>query len=115
MDRTRKCFLRRIGSRPGDAIDWTRASELQSRSGNALRAFAESFGAAVFELGVGDPLPVRVALVVRHGLQESLHQLGKTPAKDLWIDNSSAATHRIGPARSGILILSLSPCVSITV
>lgn len=34
-------------------------------------------------------------LSLRNGLQESLYQLGKVPV-DLWIDNSSAATHRIG-------------------
>ena len=34
-------------------------------------------------------------LSLRHGLQESLQRLGKTPA-ELQIDNSSAATHQIG-------------------
>lgn len=34
-------------------------------------------------------------LSLRHGLQESLHQLGAVPER-LQIDNSSAATHRVG-------------------
>lgn len=34
-------------------------------------------------------------LSLRHGLQETLHQLGRVPDR-LQIDNSSAATHRIG-------------------
>jgi transposase len=34
-------------------------------------------------------------LSLRHGLQEGLHQLGRAPER-LQIDNSSAATHRIG-------------------
>ena len=34
-------------------------------------------------------------LSLRHGLQESLHQLGAAPER-LQIDNSSAATHRVG-------------------
>ena len=34
-------------------------------------------------------------LSLRHGLQESLHRLGATPER-LQIDNSSAATHRVG-------------------
>lgn len=34
-------------------------------------------------------------LSLRHGLQESLHRLGAAPAR-LQIDNSSAATHRVG-------------------
>jgi hypothetical protein len=35
-------------------------------------------------------------LSLRHGLQAALQQLGKVPA-ELRIDNSSAATHRLGP------------------
>jgi hypothetical protein len=34
-------------------------------------------------------------LSLRHGLQEALHQLGRAPER-LQMDNSSAATHRIG-------------------
>lgn len=34
-------------------------------------------------------------LSLRHGLQEALHRLGKVP-RELRVDNSSAATHRIG-------------------
>jgi transposase InsO family protein len=34
-------------------------------------------------------------LSLRHGLQEALHRLGKAP-RELRVDNSSAATHRIG-------------------
>jgi hypothetical protein len=37
-------------------------------------------------------------LSLRHGLQESLHQLGAVPER-LQIDNSSAATHRVGPGK----------------
>jgi hypothetical protein len=35
-------------------------------------------------------------LSLRQGLQEGLHQLGKVP-QELRVDNTSAATHRIGP------------------
>jgi len=37
-------------------------------------------------------------LSLRHGLQESLHRLGAVPQR-LQIDNSSAATHRVGPGK----------------
>ena len=39
-------------------------------------------------------------LSLRQGLQEALHRLGKLP-RELRIDNSSAATHRIGGGGSG--------------
>jgi transposase InsO family protein len=40
-------------------------------------------------------------LSLRHGLQESLQRLGKAPA-ELQIDNSSAATHRIGSGQERV-------------
>lgn len=83
---------------PGRVIqlDWTRASEL-----------AITIGGAVYEhLLCHSVLPYsnwewatrcrsESLLSLRQGLQESLHQLGKAP-RDLRIDNTSAATHRIG-------------------
>jgi len=39
-------------------------------------------------------------LSLRHGLQEALHRLGKVP-RELRVDNSSAATHRVGGGGSG--------------
>jgi len=78
-------------------LDWTHASEL-----------AVTIAGAVYEhLLCHVVLPysnwewaVRCQseslLSLRQGLQASLHQLGATP-RDLQTDNSSAATHRIGP------------------
>lgn len=39
-------------------------------------------------------------LSLRQGLQEALHRLGKVP-RELRVDNSSAATHRVGGGESG--------------
>jgi transposase len=83
---------------PGRVIqlDWTRASEL-----------AVTIAGADYEhLLCHSVLPYsnwewatrcrsESLLSLRQGLQESLHQLGKAP-RDLRIDNTSAATHRIG-------------------
>jgi len=83
---------------PGRVIqlDWTRASEL-----------GVTIAGAIYEhLLCHSVLPYsnwewatrcrsESLLSLRQGLQESLHQLGKTP-RDLRIDNTSAATHRIG-------------------
>jgi hypothetical protein len=84
---------------PGRALqlDWTRAGEL-----------AVSIGRAPYEhLLCHTVLPYsnwewasfcrsESLLSLRQGLQESLHQLGKVP-RELRVDNTSAATHRIGP------------------
>jgi len=76
-------------------LDWTNANELGvTICGPALGAFAVSFGADVFELGVGSRCQSESLLSLRHGLQESLQQLGAVPER-LQMDNSSAATHRV--------------------
>ncbi len=83
---------------PGRALqlDWTNANELGVRIG----------GAPYEHLLCHTVLPYsnwewatrcqsESLLSLRQGLQESLHRLGKVP-RELRVDNSSAATHRIG-------------------
>jgi len=84
---------------PGRAMqfDWTRASELAVTIGGMPYEHLLSHSVLPYSNWEwATRCRSESLLSLRHGLQESLHQLGKTPAKDLWIDNSSAATHRIG-------------------
>lgn len=83
---------------PGRVIqlDWTRAGELGVTISGAVYEHLLCHAVLPYSNWEWATRCLSESLLsLRHGLQESLHQLGKTP-QDLRIDNSSAATHRIG-------------------
>jgi transposase len=84
---------------PGRALqlDWTRAGELAVSIAGV--AYEHLLCHAVLPYSNWEWATVcrsESLLSLRQGLQASLHQLGKA-ARELRVDNSSAATHRIGP------------------
>jgi transposase InsO family protein len=83
---------------PGRAIqlDWTHAGELGVRIAGAV--YEHLLCHAVLPYSNWEwatRCQSESLLSLRQGLQESLHQLGRV-LRELWTDNSSAATHRIG-------------------
>jgi hypothetical protein len=87
---------------PGRALqlDWTHASELgvtlQGQPYDHLLCH-QVLPRSNWEWA--SPCLSESMLSARAGLQEALHQLGRTPA-ELRVDNSSAATHRVGTGAS---------------
>jgi transposase len=84
---------------PGRALqlDWTRAGELAVTLAGS--PYEHLLCHAVLPYSNWEWATVcqsESLLSLRHGLQESLQQLGKVP-QELRVDNTSAATHRIGP------------------
>lgn len=83
---------------PGRVIqlDWTRASELGVTITGTLYEHLLCHSVLPYSNWEwATRCQSESLLSLRQGLQESLHQLGKVP-RDLRIDNTSAATHRIG-------------------
>ncbi len=83
---------------PGRALqlDWTRAGELAVTLAGA--PYEHLLCHAVLPYSNWEWATVcrsESLLSLRHGLQETLQQLGKVP-RELRVDNTSAATHRIG-------------------
>jgi hypothetical protein len=83
---------------PGRALqlDWTRAGELAVTIGGA--SYEHLLCHTVLPYSNWDWATVcrsESLLSLRHGLQESLQQLGRV-SEELRVDNTSAATHRIG-------------------
>jgi transposase len=83
---------------PGRAmqLDWTHASELGVSIDG--RAYPHLLCHAVLPHSNWEwatRCQSESLLSLRHGLQEALHRLGKVP-RELRVDNSSAATHRVG-------------------
>jgi len=77
-------------------MDWTRASELEVTIAGTL--YEHLLCHAVLPYSNWEwatRCRSESLLSLRQGLQESLHQLGQAP-RDLRLDNTSAATHRIG-------------------
>lgn len=84
--------------RPGKMmqLDWTNANELGvTIAGGALEHLLCHTVLTYSNWEWASRCQSESLLSLRHGLQESLHQLGAVPER-LQIDNSSAATHRVG-------------------
>jgi len=83
---------------PGRALqlDWTRCNELAVTIGGV--PFEHLLCHSVLPYSNWEWVSICYSeslLSLRRGLQDGLHELGKVP-RDLRVDNSSAATHRIG-------------------
>jgi transposase len=82
-------------------LDWTNANELAVTI--AGRPYEHLLCHCVLphsNWGWATPCLSESLLSCRQGLQEALHRLGKVP-RELRIDNSSAATHRVGGGGTG--------------
>jgi len=77
-------------------LDWTNANELGvTIAGRALEHLLCHAVLTYSNWAWATRCQSESLLSLRHGLQESLHRLGAVPER-LQIDNSSAATHRLG-------------------
>jgi transposase InsO family protein len=77
-------------------LDWTNANELEvSIQGRPLEHLLCHSVLTYSNWEWATRCQSESLLSLRHGLQESLHRLGAVPER-LQIDNSSAATHRVG-------------------
>ena len=77
-------------------LDWTNANELGvTIAGRLLEHLLCHSVLPYSNWEWANRCPSESLLSLRHGLQESLHQLGVAPER-LQIDNRSAATHRVG-------------------
>ena len=77
-------------------LDWTNANELEvSIQGRPLEHLFCQSVLTYSNWQWATRCQSESLLSLRHGLQESLHRLGAVPER-LQIDNSSAATHRVG-------------------
>lgn len=82
-------------------LDWTHGSELAVSIGG--RNYEHLLCHCVLPHSNWDwatPCLSESLLSCRQGLQEALHRLGKVP-RELRVDNSSAATHRVGSGGTG--------------
>ena len=78
-------------------LDWTNANELEVKAsqGRVLEHLLCHSVLTYSNWEWATRCQSESLLSLRHGLQESLHRLGAVPER-LQIDNSSAATHRVG-------------------